>query len=119
MRITEATAAQAFPAISTFIDVERARMSRIDDGACCVITANHALPARGSRRQHFFKSEAVFFVALVYSGCSAVDTRVHAASRSHLTLEGNMAKKAKKAKKAKSAVKKTAKKTRKVAKKKK
>jgi hypothetical protein len=38
---------------------------------------------------------------------------------SHLTLEGNMAKKAKKAKKAKSAVKKTAKKTRKVAKKKK
>ena len=38
---------------------------------------------------------------------------------SHLTSEGNMAKKAKKAKKAKSAVKKTAKKTRKVAKKKK
>jgi hypothetical protein len=37
---------------------------------------------------------------------------------SHLTTEGNMAKKAKKAKKAKSAVKKTAKKTRKVSKKK-
>ncbi|MGA2290443.1 hypothetical protein [Bradyrhizobium sp.] len=45
------------------------------------------------------------------------DSRVHAAI-SHLTSEGNMAKKAKKAKKAKSAVKKTAKKTRKVAKKK-
>jgi hypothetical protein len=49
-----------------------------------------------------------------------LDSRVHAAKYSHLTiLEGNMAKKAKKAKKAKSAVKKTAKKTKKVAKKKK
>jgi hypothetical protein len=48
-----------------------------------------------------------------------LDSRVHAASNSQLTLsEGTMAKKAKKAKKAKSAVKKTAKKTRKVAKKK-
>jgi hypothetical protein len=48
-----------------------------------------------------------------------LDSRVHAASNSHLTIsEGTMAKKAKKAKKAKSAVKKTAKKTRKVAKKK-
>lgn len=48
-----------------------------------------------------------------------LDSRMHAAIKSHLTRsEGNMAKKAKKAKKAKSAVKKTAKKTRKVAKKK-
>ena len=47
------------------------------------------------------------------------DSRVHAAIKpSHLTSEGNMAKKAKKAKKAKSAVKKTAKKTKKVSKKK-
>ncbi|HTO65443.1 MAG TPA: hypothetical protein VMM15_29800 [Bradyrhizobium sp.] len=119
MRITKVPAAQVFPAIPSFFDVDRARASRIRHRACCVIAANHALLLSGFRRQHFFKREAVFFVALVYSGCSAVDTRVHAASRSHLTLEGNMAKKAKKAKKAKSAVKKTAKKTRKVAKKKK
>jgi hypothetical protein len=103
----------------TFADVDDARISRIDDGARGVMTVRRALLTSGLRRQHFFKWEAVFFVPLVYSGCSAVDTRVHAASRSHLTLEGNMAKKAKKAKKAKSAVKKTAKKTRKVAKKKK
>jgi hypothetical protein len=119
MRIAKVTATQAFPAISRFADGDRARIHRIRHRARCVIAANHALLPRGFRRQHFFKWEAVFFVALVYSGCSAVDTRVHAASRSHLTLEGNMAKKAKKAKKAKSAVKKTAKKTRKVAKKKK
>ena len=119
MRIAKVTATQAFPAISRFADDDRARIHRIRHRACCVIAANHALRSRGFRRQHFFKWEAVFFVPLVYSGCSAVDTRVHAASRSHLTLEGNMAKKAKKAKKAKSAVKKTAKKTRKVAKKKK
>ena len=118
MRIAKVAAAQAFVAILTFTDVDRKRISRGDDRAHCATTANHALPDGGFRRQHFFKWEAVFFVALVYSGCSAFDTRVHAAS-SHLTLEGNMAKKAKKAKKAKSAVKKTAKKTRKVAKKKK
>ena len=111
-------AAQAFPAFLSFADVACARISRFRRRARCVITANHALPPRGLRRQHFFKWEAVFFVALVYSCWSAFDPRVHAAS-SHLTLEGNMAKKAKKAKKAKSAVKKTAKKTRKVAKKKK
>jgi hypothetical protein len=118
MRITKVTAAQAFPATSTFADAARARMSRSRHRARCVLAANHALRPRGFRRQHFFKSEAVFFLSLVYSRCSAFDPRVHAAS-SHLTLEGNMAKKAKKAKKAKSAVKKTAKKTRKVAKKKK
>ena len=56
---------------------------------------------------------------LVYSECVHFDSRVHAAIKSSLISEGNMAKKAKKAKKAKSAVKKTAKKTRKVAKKKK
>jgi hypothetical protein len=69
-------------------------------------------------RQHFLKSEAVFFAVLVYSGCSAFDPEC-TQRLSHLKSEGNMAKKAKKAKKAKSAVKKTAKKTRKVAKKKK
>jgi len=51
--------------------------------------------------------------------CISIPECTQRTKPSHLTLEGNMAKKAKKAKKAKSAVKKTAKKTRKVAKKKK
>jgi hypothetical protein len=70
-------------------------------------------------RQHFLKPDAVFLMALVYSGCSA-SRFPSARSDKAISLhqEGNMAKKAKKAKKAKSAVKKTAKKTRRVKKKK-
>jgi hypothetical protein len=61
---------------------------------------------------------------MFFSPCWCIRDEVHSIPEctqrlSHLTSEGNMAKKAKKAKKAKSAVKKTAKKTRKVAKKKK
>ena len=69
-------------------------------------------------RQHFLKLDAVFLIALVYSGCSA-SRFPSARSDKAISLhqEGNMAKKAKKAKKAKSAVKKTAKKTRRVKKK--
>jgi hypothetical protein len=59
--------AQVFPAFSSFADVACARISRIRRRARRVITANHALRPRDSRRQHFFKWEAVFFVALVYS----------------------------------------------------
>jgi hypothetical protein len=68
--------------------------------------------------QHFLKRDAVFLMALVYSGCSA-SRFPSARSDKAISLhqEGNMAKTAKKAKKAKSAVKKTAKKTRRVKKK--
>jgi hypothetical protein len=71
MRIVKIPAAQAFPAILTFADIDRERISRIDNRARCVMTAHRALLGVGLRRQHFFKWEAVFFVALVYSGCSA------------------------------------------------
>jgi hypothetical protein len=72
--------------------------------------------------QHFFKPEAVFFGALVYSRRSA-SRFPNARSDEANSSEGNMAKKAKKAKKAvkktaKTAAKKTAKKTKKVSKKK-
>jgi hypothetical protein len=78
-----------------------------------------AFALRALRHQHFLKLDAVFFDVLVYSGWCASRFPSARSEPSHLTLEGNMAKKAKKAKKAKSAVKKTAKKTKKVAKKKK
>jgi hypothetical protein len=64
-------AAQVFPAILTFADIDRERVCRIDDRERCMMTAHRALLGAGSRRQHFFKSEAVFFLSLVYSGCSA------------------------------------------------
>jgi hypothetical protein len=96
-------------------------------GAACIVARKHcgaadqpASHVLASVRQHFLKRDAVFYHALVYSGCSA-SRFPSARSDKAISLhqEGNMAKKAKKAKKAKSAVKKTAKKTRKVAKKKK
>ena len=118
-RITKSAVAQLFPARSVigctarqpaFHGAASARHRRSDE---------YALRLVDHTRQYFLKRDSVFLGVLVYSGCSAFDSRMHAAIKPSQTSEGNMAKKAKKAKKAKSAVKKTAKKTRKVAKKKK
>ena len=84
-----------------------------------VAFANQAHDAHMRRLVNTSLSETLFFLL-----CWCIREEVHSIPDctqrlSHLTSEGNMAKKAKKAKKAKSAVKKTAKKTRKVAKKKK
>jgi hypothetical protein len=64
-------AAQGFSAMSSFIDIARERICRIRKSASRTTAADHALLAAGFSRQHFFKSEAVFFLVLVYSGCSA------------------------------------------------
>src|SRR5207247_9489224 len=40
-----------------------------------------ARQVRAWTRQHFLKQDAVFFNVLVYSGCSAFDSRVHAATK--------------------------------------
>jgi hypothetical protein len=120
VQVTKTPAAQALPAILTFVRIAFSRTTRIVARMHCCVAGERALRVVIHARQHFLKQDSVFFDVLVYSGCSA-SRFPSARSNKAISLhqEGNMAKKAKKAKKAKSAVKKTAKKTRKVAKKKK
>jgi hypothetical protein len=61
-------AAQGFPAILTFADVDAAGTFRIDVRMSLGVCERSARRARGLRRQHFLKQDAVFFVVLVYSG---------------------------------------------------
>src|SRR5947209_1422729 len=70
-RISETSAAQAFPAILTIGDVEISgtiRIASMQRRGIFVACASRALT---SARQHFLKRDAVFFNVLVYSGCSA------------------------------------------------
>src|SRR5438128_1364528 len=67
-RITETSAAQAFPAILTIADIE-------SSGTICIacnkrrqLADAQALRALTLSRQHFLKPDAVFFDVLVYSG---------------------------------------------------
>jgi hypothetical protein len=112
--------AQALSACTMIVDVDRCCIS------CITASAQRRACACGARLFAARNINTSLSGKLFFSMCWCIrdavhlDSRVHAAKYSHLTiLEGNMAKKAKKAKKAKSAVKKTAKKTKKVAKKKK
>jgi hypothetical protein len=118
--VNENTCGTAVSCELTIACVAFSRAARIVARKHCAAADQPASHVLASACQHFLKRDAVFYHALVYSGCSAFrfpSARSNKAISLH--QEGNMAKKAKKAKKAKSAVKKTAKKTRKVAKKKK
>ncbi len=67
----EIAAAQTFPHTLTFADVDRARTFCIAARMQRGVAAQRASRARAIVRQHFLKQDAVFFVALVYSGCRA------------------------------------------------
>jgi hypothetical protein len=77
--VTKTPSALGFPAILTIADVGRSGVFRIRILKRRVAFANHMAHLRGFLRQHFLKRDAVFLSALVYSGCSAFDSRVHAA----------------------------------------
>jgi hypothetical protein len=64
----ETTAAQALPALLTFVDADLSGIFRIVSlGNRSVV--NQSVPyTRGLLRQHFLKRDAVFFDVLVYSG---------------------------------------------------
>jgi hypothetical protein len=68
VRIKEMPAAQGFPAILTFADLDAARTFCIDARMSRRSFARSARRARALLRQHFLKLDAVFFVVLVYSG---------------------------------------------------
>jgi hypothetical protein len=69
------------------------------DSTLCAHRVDHAAQLRSHRHQLFLKRRSGFFILLVYSNCSASRIARCTTLTSHLTLEGNMAKKAKKAKK--------------------
>src|ERR1044072_880510 len=70
-RITETSAAQAFPAILTIAGTESSGTIRIACNKRRPLVDARALRALTLSRQHFLKPDAVFFDVLVYSGCSA------------------------------------------------
>src|SRR3954449_13320665 len=70
-RISETSAAQAFPATLTIGDVEFSGTIRVAPNNAPRIVIERAARALTSARQHFLKRDAVFFNVLVYSGCSA------------------------------------------------
>jgi hypothetical protein len=62
---------QAIHSISSSNDAPRFGVFCIETRACCEVADIAALRALTLLRQHFFKREAVFLSALVYSECSA------------------------------------------------
>jgi hypothetical protein len=70
-RIQKCATVQSIPAILSGQSKHRSGIFRIDVRACCDVVDVVALRALALLRQHFFKPDAVFFIALVYSGCSA------------------------------------------------
>jgi hypothetical protein len=69
--ITKTPAAQVLPAISTIAGIGFPRAIRIVARMVFHVVGERASRALTSVRQHFLKQDAVFFDALVYSGCSA------------------------------------------------
>jgi hypothetical protein len=78
-RITKTSVAQAFPAILIIAGEGFRRLVGIVVRTCCRVADRCASRALALPRKYFLKREAVFFNVLVYSGCSAFDSRVHAA----------------------------------------
>jgi hypothetical protein len=70
-QIQKCATVQAIPAMLGRESMRRFGIFRIDARACCDVADIVALRAPTLLRQHFFKREAVFLSALVYSGCSA------------------------------------------------
>src|SRR6266496_1807035 len=77
--MTKMPAAQDLLAIMTVGGVGFSRPSRIAARIYIDVVDECARQVCASARQHFLKQDAVFFNVLVYSGCSAFDSRVHAA----------------------------------------
>ncbi|THD71657.1 MAG: hypothetical protein E7813_05085 [Bradyrhizobium sp.] len=79
VQITKTSVAQAF---SAFLIIAGAGFWRVVGSVmrmrCCVVD-RCASCAPALSRKYFLKQDAVFFNVLVYSGCSAFDSRVHAA----------------------------------------
>src|SRR4029450_8397518 len=75
----EMPAAQVLLAILTLGGVGFSRRFRITARTYYGVIAECAQQVCAWPRQHFLKQDAVFFNVLVYSGCSAFDSRVHAA----------------------------------------
>jgi hypothetical protein len=78
-RITKTSAAQSLLAILTTAGVGFLRAIRITAPMQRGDVDERSSRSLASPRQHFLKQDAVFFNVLVYSGCSAFDSRVHAA----------------------------------------
>src|SRR5258706_3193490 len=77
--VTEMVAAQSLRAILAVGNVGFSRSSRIAARMHYDVADECAQQVCAWACQHFLKQDAVFFNVLVYSGCSAFDSRVHAA----------------------------------------
>jgi hypothetical protein len=71
LKVQKCATVQAIPAVPSSEGMCRFDIFRVDARAGCDVADVVALRALTLLRQHFFKREAVFLNALVYSGCSA------------------------------------------------
>jgi hypothetical protein len=77
--MTKMPAAQSLPTTLTVCGIGFSRPSRVAARMHMGVVDECAQQVCAGARQHFLKQDAVFFNVLVYSGCSAFDSRVHAA----------------------------------------